>query len=205
MFGWKNIIDLQLTDETPAYESDGKSLSQLYDEHFEKTGFGKWIQDKLEQEFSTPINADTHDADLAMNQLFYLGLDDKETLVNRGKCSPADLLQFAVEKKLSLKPGDKDMIVMLHEFEYELENKQHTLQSSLVVKGENSLRTAMAKTVGLPLAIAAKLILNGQLQLRGLLIPTKNEIYETVLEELEQYDVKFREERIEAGQHGIEL
>lgn len=74
-------------------------------------------------------------------------------MVNKGLCSAADILQFAVEKKLSLRPYDKDMIVMLHEFEYKIGNKESTISSSLVVKGENNLRTAMAKTVGLPWAL----------------------------------------------------
>ena len=90
-----------------------------------------------------------------------MGLDDKVTMVNKGLCSPADILQFAAEKKLSLRPDDKDMIVMLHEFEYEVAStgsgQKSEVRSSLVVKGENSLRTAMAKTVGLPLGIAANL------------------------------------------------
>jgi saccharopine dehydrogenase-like NADP-dependent oxidoreductase len=115
-------------------------------------------------------------------------------LVNKDFCSPADILQFAVEKKLSLRPYDKDMILMLHEIGYELQGQQTEIKSSLVVKGENSLRTAMAKTVGLPLGIAARLILNGQIKLTGLHIPTAKEIYEPVLKELELHDVKFHEE-----------
>ncbi len=130
---------------------------------------------------------------LLLKQLFFLGLDDQDTLVNKGLCSPADILQFAVEKKLSLRSYDKDMIVMLHEIEYTVNGQQSKVNSSLVVKGENSLRTAMAKTVGLPLGIAAKLILNGTIKLTGLHIPTSKEIYEPVLKELEQLGVKFQE------------
>jgi saccharopine dehydrogenase-like NADP-dependent oxidoreductase len=121
-------------------------------------------------------------------------LDDVDTIVNKGLCSAADILQFAAEKKLSLQPDDKDMIVMLHEFEYSVNGQQSSVTSSLVVRGENSLRTAMAKTVGLPLGIAAKLILNGQIKLTGLHIPTVKEIYEPVLKELELQGVKFSEE-----------
>jgi saccharopine dehydrogenase-like NADP-dependent oxidoreductase len=90
---------------------------------------------------------------------------------------------------------DKDMIVMLHEIEFEVDGKKMVIKSSLVVKGENSLRTAMAKTVGLPLGIAAKLILNGTIKLTGLHIPTSKEIYEPVLKELEQLGIKFLEEK----------
>ena len=114
-------------------------------------------------------------------------------MVNKGPCTAADILQFAMEKKLSLRPYDKDMIVMLHEIEYTLSNTPFLLRSCLIVKGENNLRTAMAKTVGLPLGIAARLILNGKIKLTGLHIPTHKEIYEPVLKELERYQVKFTE------------
>jgi saccharopine dehydrogenase-like NADP-dependent oxidoreductase len=134
-----------------------------------------------------------HQANLTLKQLFFLGLDDQDTLVNKGFCSPADILQFAVEKKLSLRPYDKDMIVMLHEIAYEVKGQRSEIKSSLIVKGENNLRTAMAKTVGLPLGIAAKLILNNKIKLSGLHIPTHKDIYLPVLKELEQYHVKFNE------------
>jgi saccharopine dehydrogenase-like NADP-dependent oxidoreductase len=135
-----------------------------------------------------------HQANLTLKQLFFLGLDDKDTLVNKGLCSAADILQFAVEKKLALRPYDKDMIVMLHEIGYTQGGKQTGVRSSLVVKGENNLRTAMAKTVGLPLGIAARLILSGKIKLTGLHIPTHKEIYEPVLKELETQGVRFSEE-----------
>jgi hypothetical protein len=83
---------------------------------------------------------------------------------------------------------------MLHEIEYEVNGQRSIVNSSLVVKGENNLRTAMAKTVGLPLGIAVKLILNGTIDLTGLHIPTKKEIYEPVLKELEEHEIKFNEE-----------
>ena len=105
----------------------------------------------------------------------------------------AAILQFLLETKLKMEPADKDMIVMLHEFEYELEGKNHQLKSCLVVKGEDSLRTAMAKTVGLPLGIAAKLILNETIKLKGLHIPTAKDIYDPVLIELETAGIKFTE------------
>jgi saccharopine dehydrogenase (NADP+, L-glutamate forming) len=93
-----------------------------------------------------------------------------------------------------MKETDKDMILMLHEFEYELNNRKHFLKSSLIVKGENALRTAMAKAVGLPLGIAAKLILENKIRLQGLHIPIIREIYEPVLEELALEGIRFWEE-----------
>jgi saccharopine dehydrogenase-like NADP-dependent oxidoreductase len=246
MYGWKNIIDLRLVDETPLYETDGKTLQEVFKEHMDKNGFSEWLNQKLSERFAETKNlvenlmklmeaeneaekegakmpesfmtADDkgnieeveigkvknraasflahkmHEANLTLKQLFFLGLDDQDTKVNKGLCSAADILQFAVEKKLALRPYDKDMIVMLHEIEYVVNSQQSTINSSLVVKGENNLRTAMAKTVGLPLGIAAKLILNGKIRLTGLHIPASKEIYEPVLNELENYGVKFQEE-----------
>ncbi|MCB0777302.1 MAG: hypothetical protein KDB99_13395, partial [Chitinophagaceae bacterium] len=135
-----------------------------------------------------------HQANLILKQIFFLGLDDEETIIEKELKSPADILQFAMEKKLALQPDDKDMIVMLHEIGYETGSQQSAIRSSLIVKGENSIKTAMAKTVGLPLGIAAKLILNGKIKMTGLHIPTSKAIYEPVLEELKEHGISFSEE-----------
>ena len=103
------------------------------------------------------------------------------------------ILQDLLEEKWLLKENDKDMIVMQHEFEYSLKGQNKKIISSLVVKGEDQTYTAMAKTVGLPLAISAKLILQGKIKARGVTIPTIKEIYEPVLAELETLGVKFVE------------
>jgi saccharopine dehydrogenase-like NADP-dependent oxidoreductase len=246
MYGWKNVVDLKLTDETPQYETTGKALMDFFKEHMDKNGFSDWLQKKLSERFDQTkdlleklmelveaekeaeasggdvdkdflvvgkdgdlqnmdldkIKNDAaevvankmHEANLTLKQLFFLGMDDDETTINKGFCSAADVMQLALEKKLALQTDDKDMIVMLHEIEYEVNSQRSIVNSSLVVKGENSLRTAMAKTVGLPLGIAAKLILNGTIELKGLHIPTKKEIYEPVLKELEEHGIKFNEE-----------
>jgi len=89
------------------------------------------------------------------------------------------------------------MIVMWHKFVYELDGSIHELHSSMVVKGEDSLRTAMAKTVGYPVAIAAKMLLKGVIDRPGIQIPIAREIYEPVLSELRRYGVDFKEKLIQ--------
>jgi saccharopine dehydrogenase-like NADP-dependent oxidoreductase len=111
-----------------------------------------------------------------------------------GALTSAKILQALLEKNWKMKESDKDMVLMLHEIEYEQNNQKHFLRSSLIVKGENALRTAMAKTVGLPLGITAKLILQNKISLRGLHIPIIREIYEPVLEELALEGIRFHEE-----------
>jgi saccharopine dehydrogenase-like NADP-dependent oxidoreductase len=134
-----------------------------------------------------------HEANLSMKQLFFLGLDDDETIINKGLCSAADVLQFILEEKWALQPEDKDMIVMMHEIGYEINGINKEIKSSVVLKGDDSIHTAMAKTVGLPLGIAAKLILEGKIKEKGLHIPVSPEIYEPVLAELEKHGIIFHE------------
>ena len=135
-----------------------------------------------------------HDASLTLKQLFYLGMDDDATMINKGQCSAADVLQFALEKKLALQPGDKDMVIMLHEIEYTVDFKKYKSTATMIVTGEDDAHTAMAKTVGLPLGLAAKFILDGTIDQKGLLIPVNKEIYLPVLEALHQYGIFFKEE-----------
>lgn len=176
--GWSQIIALQLTNEEEVYETDNLSLKDFFILHLQKNNLQNEVA-KADDAFKT--------------QLDYIGYNDAETLINKGLCSAATVLQFMLETKLSLRPSDKDMIVMLHQIEYNLNNQKHKIESTLIVKGQDSLRTAMAKTVGLPLGIAAKLILNGNLNLRGLHIPILPAIYNPVLSELEKEGIQFKE------------
>ena len=125
----------------------------------------------------------------------WLGLfsDRKCGIIN---ASPAQILQKITEEKLSLDDNDKDMVVMQHQFEYFYENKKQKLNSSLVVFGDDQRNTAMAKTVGLPVAIAVKLILNNTITLKGVQIPTSKEIYQPVLNELEKNGINFIDELV---------
>jgi saccharopine dehydrogenase-like NADP-dependent oxidoreductase len=143
-----------------------------------------------------------HDASLTLKQLFFLGMDDSETVINKGDCSAADVLQLSLEKKLALQPGDKDRVVMLHEIEFLREGKKYKSTSTLVLDGKDDLHTAMAKTVGLPLGVAARLILNGTIQTKGLQIPVGPEIYEPVLKALEEEGIHFVEARTELKEQG---
>ena len=185
---------MKLMEAENEAEEEGAAMPESFMAADEKGNIEEVEIDDVKSKAAAYLAHKMHEANLTLKQLFFLGLDDHDTMVNKGFCSPADILQFAVEKKLALRPYDKDMIVMLHEIVYKVNNQQSTVNSSLVVKGENSLRTAMAKTVGLPLGIAAKHILNGKIKMTGLHIPTSKEIYEPVLAELEKYGVKFQEE-----------
>lgn len=105
--------------------------------------------------------------------------------------TPAQILEHILMKKWKLGAGDKDMIVMFHRLTYEISGKTHQIQTSLTVEGEDSYFTAMAMTVGLPLGIAAKLLLENEISARGVVIPAKREFYEPILHELSTFGITF--------------
>lgn len=149
--------------------------------------------DSIKTQAAATVAGQMHEANLSMKQLFYLGMDDDQTLINKGQCSAADVLQFAMEQKLLLQPADKDLVVMHHEIGYELDGNKRLANSSLIVKGEDYLNTAIDKTVGLSLGMAAKQIIQGNIRETGLHIPVMSSIYIPVLLELEKYGIRFQE------------
>jgi saccharopine dehydrogenase-like NADP-dependent oxidoreductase len=166
--GWKNLVSAGLTNDSVPVPPSVKT-------------FADWSQPLLPfVDFSNKYLYD---------QLGLFEVGD----IPEGKTS-AKILQLLLEKNWKMQDDDRDMILMLHEFEYEIKGQKHFLKSSLVVKGENALRTAMAKTVGLPLGIAARLILEEKMPLKGLQIPILPEIYEPVLKELAIQGIRFQEE-----------
>lgn len=184
--GWDVICHLGLTDTEDAV-SKYQSVSEWFHDKLKgielrKMEWMEYLRLYVDEKYHTEIT----------EQIDFLGFFEIVPLPFHANCS-ADVLQTILEAKLVLKPDDKDMIVMLHEIEYTKDDKSYKVNSSLVVNGENSLRTAMAKTVGLPLGIAAKLILKDKIKLTGLHIPVVKEIYEPVLNELELQNIRFEE------------
>ena len=108
-------------------------------------------------------------------------------------CVDKDISVTLKREKWALQPKDKDMVIMQHVFEYELNRKKKRKTSTLIMKGTDSQDTAMSQLVGLPLGIFVKLLMQGKISTTGVNIPIMPEIYEPVLAELESYGVKFTE------------
>jgi saccharopine dehydrogenase-like NADP-dependent oxidoreductase len=123
----------------------------------------------------------------------WLGIFKDEPLVNLETPTPAQALQKILVDKLSLEDGDKDMLVMIHEFEYVLNGKKYAITSHMVNLGEDEVYTSMSNTVGLPAAICAKMILSGTLQTTGVTLPVQPEVYTPILEELKKFEISFME------------
>jgi saccharopine dehydrogenase (NAD+, L-glutamate forming) len=130
--------------------------------------------------------------DRLMEKLRWLGLFEN-TPVGLKDATPAQILQHILEKKWAMKPNDRDMIVMWHKIGFVKNGQKFVTESSMVVKGEDQDHTAMAKTVGLPLAIATRMILEGKIKERGVCLPLAKDIYEPVLKELEDNGISFNE------------
>lgn len=131
-----------------------------------------------------------------MEKLNYLEMFSDEK-IGLSDVTPAQILQHRLEQKWSLDPDDKDMIVMQHQFEYELAGKKKKIVSSLVVIGKDTSDTAMSITVGIPVAIATKLLLTGKITKTGVIAPVEEDVYTPVLAELEEYGIKFVEEEFD--------
>jgi saccharopine dehydrogenase (NADP+, L-glutamate forming) len=114
-------------------------------------------------------------------------------LVGLDKGTPAQILEHILNKKWKLSPGDKDLIVMWHRFKFESGGIQKEVQAYLTALGDDEVNTAMAKTVGLPLGIATKLLLQGKIESRGVVIPVKKEFYDPILGELSELGISLIE------------
>ncbi len=123
----------------------------------------------------------------------WLGLFTNE-VIGLENATPAQILQHLLQQKWFLEKTDLDMIVMKHEIEFISNNKKQKVCSSLIVKGEDKTYTAMAKTVGLPMAIACKLILQNKIKAKGVCLPITEEFYKPILAELNKFGVQFIEE-----------
>lgn len=176
--GWKKVIELNLTDETQHYDTRELTYREFFQAHLLQHNLAGAVIDESREK----------------HMLAYLGFYSDEQ-IGDGVCTAADVLQTALERKLKLNPADRDMVIMQHELEHGSEGQRRKTVSTLVVKGDDSVHTAMARTVGLPLGIATSLILQGKIALTGLHIPIVPEIYNPVLAGLQQEGIVFEESR----------
>ncbi|MBL7927166.1 MAG: saccharopine dehydrogenase NADP-binding domain-containing protein [Bacteroidia bacterium] len=186
---WDVFVRLGLTDDSFKIEN-ASNLS-----------YAKWLSSFLPKHTTNMRQAvaDFYGIDVndkVMDAVWFTGIASDD-LIGLDNASPAQILQHKLEQCWQLQPNDKDLIVMVHLFDYEDANKKkQQLKSWLTVIGDDAAYTAMANTVGLPLAIVTKLILNGQIKDTGVLLPVKADVYNPILNELETLGVVFNESHI---------
>lgn len=188
---WNAFVQLGCTDDGYAMELPATATYNDYIDSFLPHAAGRDTRTMLME----TLGLDPKGA--VMQKLDWLGLFGNNAIGAAG-LSPAATLQRLLEAKWKLGPDDKDLVVMWHRFRYSIEGQHQELQASLGVIGQDQTHTAMARTVGLPIAMACKLVLNNKLDDRGVLLPLKPSIYNPILDELEKHGIAFREEEVEA-------
>ncbi|QXP66818.1 saccharopine dehydrogenase family protein [Polaribacter sp. AHE13PA] len=187
---WNIFVQLGMTDDSYTIE-DSENMSYR---DFVNLFLAYSPSDSVELKLRSYLKIDQDD--VMWEKLIELDIFNPNKKIGLKNATPAQMLQTILEDSWTLQEADKDMIVMQHLFGYELNGEKHQIESSLTVIGENQTYTAMSKTVGLPVAIAALKILKGEIKTPGVQLPITKEVYEPILKELENYGIKFIEKEV---------
>ena len=187
---WDFFVQLGCTDDSYVIENSENMTNREFINSF----LAYHPYDSVELKLRHYLKIDQDDD--IIEKLEWLGIFEHKK-IGLVRATPAQILQHILEQKWKLEPNDKDMIVMWHKFTYKLKDETKEINSSMVYIGEDQTYTAMSNTVGLPLGIAARIILNGKLKLTGVHWPIIREIYNPILDELEEYGIKFTENGVQ--------
>lgn len=188
---WNMFVQLGMTDDS--YKMENSEAMSYRD--FVNSFLPYSPTDSVELKFRHNLKIDQDD--IMWDKLLELDLFNPDKIVGLKEATPAEILQKILMDKWTLAEHDKDMIVMYHKFGYEINGKKKQIDATMVNIGEDQVRTAMARTVGLPVAIAALKILNGTITTPGVQLPITKEVYEPILKELAENGLVFREEEKE--------
>lgn len=187
---WNIFVQLGMTDDSYIIENS----EQMSYRDFVNLFLAYSPSDSVELKLRSYLKIDQDD--LIWEKLVELELFNPNKKIGLKRATPAQMLQKILENSWTLQENDKDMVVMQHLFGYEMNGKKHQIESSLVVLGENQTYTAMAKTVGLPVGIAAIKILKNEITTSGVQIPISKEVYIPILKELGKCGIQFTEREV---------
>lgn len=188
---WNMFVQLGMTDDSYTMENS----EEMSYRDFVNSFLPYSPTDSVELKFRHNLKIDQDD--IMWDKLLELDIFNSRKIVGLKNATPAEILQKILMEKWSLSEDDKDMIVMYHKFGYEINGEQKQIDSTMVHIGEDQTTTAMARTVGLPVAIAALKILNGTISTPGVQLPISKEVYEPILKELAENGITFKEEEKE--------
>lgn len=187
---WDMLVQLGMTDDSyPMENSENMSYRD-----FTNSFLAYHPTDSVELKLRHYLKIDQDD--VIWDKIEELDLFNSIKKAGIKNATPAQYLEHILSEKWSLQPDDKDMIVMYHKFGYELNGQKKQIDSTMVCLGDDQTYTAMAKTVGLPVAIATLQILNGNITTTGVQLPIKKEVYLPILVELESYGVIFKDKEV---------
>jgi len=185
--GWGALVSLGLTRQDNEMVTENMSI-QTWVRRVTNCPDGKPLMEHVARLLQITQN------DKIMHMLHWLGLFDEKPLKPGRNCN-ADILLSILVDKWEMNPMDKDLVIMQHEIEYDHKGEKIIFNSTMMLEGENREFSAMAKTVGLPIGILAKMILtNKVVPPVGVCIPTMQSIYRPLLVELAHHGVVFKDE-----------
>ena len=184
---WDVLVQLGMTDDSYTIENSENMSYRDFTNSFLPYHPTDTVEIKLR--YIQKIEQD----DIIWDKLVELDIFNSKKKVGLKNATPAQILEKILVEQWTLKPDDKDMIVMYHKFGYELNGEKKQIDSTMVCLGDDQTYTSMAKTVGLPVAIATLKILNKEITTYGVQMPITKEIYLPILKELESYGVNFKE------------
>lgn len=186
---WNIFVALGMTEDSYTID-DSENMSYR---DFVNSFLPYSPSDSVELKFRHQLKIDQDD--IIWDKLVDLDIFSATKMVGLKKATPAQILQKILMDSWTLQEDEKDMIVMYHKFGYILDGKKLQIDATMVAIGEDRTYTAMAKTVGLPVAIATLQILNDKIKTPGVQIPISKEVYEPILKELEEYGIEFKEKK----------
>lgn len=187
---WNIFVTLGMTDDSYTID-DSENMSYR---DFVNAFLTYSPSDSVELKLRHALKIDQDD--IVWDKLVELDVFNANKKVELKKATPAQILQKILMDSWTLEEDDKDMIVMYHKFGYELNGKKHQIDANMVVVGEDQTYTAMAKTVGLPVAMATLAILNKKITTPGVQMPITKEVYKPILNELKDFGIQFNEKEV---------
>ena len=184
---WNMLIKLGLTDDSYRINNSKNMSIREFTNCFLPYDPNKSVEKKIQKELK--IKSFNEE----MNKLKAIYLFDDKKKISTENGTPAEILEEILKDAWKLEKNDRDMIIMYHEFKHKHANEIKKTTSTMVCIGDNKEFTAMSKTVGLPLAIASILILNKKINIKGITRPVHQQIYDPVLEKLNQFNINFKE------------
>ncbi len=189
---WNVFVRLGATEDTYTIEDSENMTYRQFINLFLRFDPNMPVEIKLQQYCVNACDP------VVMEKLKWLGIFDKRK-IGLKNATPAQILLKLLLEKWTMDPHDRDMLIMQHEFKFEVNGEEKMIISAMVAEGKNHEETAMAMTVGLPLAITTKLFLQGKLKRKGLVLPIHEDIYKPVLAELELFGIRFEEREYMMG------
>lgn len=187
---WNLFVELGITDDT--YKIDN-SENMTYRE-FINLYLPYHPSDTVETKLRLALGIDQDD--IVWEKLLELDLFNATKKIGLKNASPAQILEKILNDSWTLDEEDKDMIVMYHKIGYQLGEEKKQIDSTMICIGDNQVYTAMAKTVGLPVAIATLKILKGIINTPGVQMPIKEDVYTPILKELQENGIIFNEQEV---------